>query len=271
MILAAALVVAAILAFGGEKASSAINYASSLTSGNKIAIPENPNWQNELSGAIIDTETQPNLNEGGTEETITNTVSRSLISNYLALKQSGVLDEESAQKLVDQTSDYVTSSGTTSVSAPRLNIIPDNGKQTVSDYGERLGMIFKTNRPSEEGNEIAILEQSLASSDGEKLKEIQRPIDFYEKVAEELIKMPVPQTFVKAHTDTVAGIKTVAAGLRESKEILNDPVRGLVGLQTYRQGGELALRAIQASVLFIKQSGIDYKQGSGGYYLLYGL
>ena len=40
------------------------------------------------------------------DETVTDTVSRSLMANYLALKQADQLDKESAQKLIDQAINY---------------------------------------------------------------------------------------------------------------------------------------------------------------------
>ena len=71
------------------------------------------------------------------------------MSNYLALKQSGTLDATSAQKLVDQTASLVGQLGSSVVLDTKLNVIPDNGLQSITDYGENLGNIFKNNKPTE--------------------------------------------------------------------------------------------------------------------------
>lgn len=270
-ILTAALVAAVIITFGRDKASSVINYTSNLVAGEKVSVPENPNWQNELGGATANVE--PVQEDGtSTKETTTDTISRTLISNYLAMKQSGTLNQESAQKLIDQTVNYISQTGSPNIETPKLNVIPDNGKQSIIDYGENLGMILKTNKSDKKfGSEVAILQESLSRKDHQKIEELQEFIDTYEKVANEIVKMPVPKTFVKAHTDIVIGIKAVILGLKEMKTVLDDPFKGLQGLQTYQSGGTLFMEAMKATLEFIKQSGVVYKQGSGGYYLFYGI
>jgi len=271
-IITIALVASIIITFGKDKSSTAINFASDLVAGEKISIPENPNWQNELGGVTTNTTLNQTEENTSSPETTTDTISKSLMSNYLALKQSGTLDATSAQKLVDQTMDYIgKTSGSLNIETPKLNIIPDNGKQSVFDYGENLGMILKTNKPKGSENEITILQEGMTKKDPEKMKELQTAIEVYEKVVNEMIKMPVPKTFVKAHTDVVIGMEAIILGLKEMKTVLDDPIKGLQGLQTYKEGGTLFMQAIKASLDFIKQNGIVYKQGSGGYYLFYGI
>jgi len=74
-VLTAALVAAIIIAFSRDKASSAINYTSDLVAGEKVSIPENPNWQNELSGVSQNTAPVQISENTPTESTLTDTVS----------------------------------------------------------------------------------------------------------------------------------------------------------------------------------------------------
>jgi len=268
-ILTAALVASIIIAFGRDKSGTVINLASNLGVGEKVSIPENPNWQDELSGVSAGTEIIQTEDETASKTT-TDTVSESLVSNYLALKQSGTLTSESAQKLIDQTVNY-TSQTATSIKTPQLNVIADNGKQTIISYGENLGNILKNNKSAQGKNEITILEEALNKKDPQKMEELQEAIDNYQKVADQMAKMPVPEIFVKAHTDIVIGMETIILGLKEIKNVLNDPIMGIQGLKDYQQGGSLFGEAIGATLNFIKQNNIIYKQGSGGYYLLYGI
>src|SRR3989344_9261703 len=93
-VLTGALVAATIIAFGKDKAGAAINYASNLVAGEKVSVPENPNWQNELSDvAPLSDQTQSSdtASQNSGEENTTDTVSTALVSNYLALKQNGTL------------------------------------------------------------------------------------------------------------------------------------------------------------------------------------
>ncbi|OHB14892.1 MAG: hypothetical protein A2431_02905 [Candidatus Zambryskibacteria bacterium RIFOXYC1_FULL_39_10] len=271
-IITAALVVAIIIAFGKDKSSTAINFASDLIAGEKLTIPENQNWQDELTNVVPSTNqvaTKEDLSENG----VTDTVATTLISNYIALKQNGSLTGESAQKLIDQTIEYVekNSSQTALISESGLNIVSDNGKTSISQYGENLGMIFKTNKPKVVRNEMEIITQIVESKDSNKMSDLNTIIAVYEKILAELIKMPVPKTFVKAHLDMTNGVKGMIMALTEIKTVLSDPVKSLSAMELYQEGSTIFIQAKQATNIFIIQNNIVYKQGTGGYYLLYGI
>ncbi|MFH0804539.1 MAG: hypothetical protein V1896_02975 [Candidatus Zambryskibacteria bacterium] len=264
-----ALVVAIIITFGRDKSSTAINYASNLVVGEKLSLPENPNWQNELVVAqntdLVDAEQATTV-----AETVTDVMSQSFMANYLALKQSNKLDGTSAQKLIDQTINYVGQSGDQPIKITQLNIIADYGKQSIADYGEILGNIFRNNKTKEAKNELDIIKQAVETRDAEKINELDSIIAVYEKTTDELVKMPVPKTFTKAHLDIVNGANSMILALKEAKTVFSDPIKGLTALQSYQNGATVLIGAIQAVNAFIKQNNIIYKPGSGGYYLLYG-
>ena len=269
-ILTVALVVAVIITFGREKSSGVINSVNNLVAGEKISIPENPNWQNELGG--VTTNTEPIQEEDtSTTETATDVVSKTLMSNYLALKQSGTLDATSAQKLVDQTASLVGQLGSSVVLDTKLNIIPDNGLQSITNYGENLGNILKNNKPTEIKNEIEIISTAVSSRDPSKINELDPIIVIYEKIASDFEKMPVPKTFVRAHLDMTNGVKGITVALKEMKSVFSDPIKSLAAMQLYQEGIIVFTQPLQASRAFIYQNKIIYKQGSGGYYLLYGI
>lgn len=271
MILTAGLVGAIIIAFGRDKSSQAINFASDLVAGEKVSIPENPNWQVELGKMGIDT--NPNQASGAQSapETVTDTVAQSLMANYLSLKQNGTLDQTSAQKLIDQTINYVDSAGGKVTLISELSVVPDNGKQSMINYGENLGNVLKNNKPGTVKNEMEIAASAITSKDSSKMNELDSVIAVYQKVVNETTKMPVPKTFVKAHLDFVNGMNGIATALKEMKDVLNDPFTGLRAMQLYQDSSTMLVESENAIKVFINQNKIIYKQGSGGYYLLYGI
>lgn len=271
-ILTASLVASIILAFGKEKGSAPINFASNLIAGEKVALPENPNWQNEL-GKISLLNADLNEQNGATSsvESTTDTISRTLVSNYLALKQSGNLDQESAQKLIDQTIGYVESSSPQIGKVTKLNVVADNGKISIAEYGDNLGTILRNSKPQTLKNEVDIITRAVESNDPSKLDELDSIIDVYKDLTVKLMRMQVPQTFVKAHLDIVNGMREMAIGLMETKKVASDPFVGLSAINIYKGGFVSFSQALKATSTFINESGAVYKQGSGGYYLLYGI
>ena len=269
----AALVASIIIAFGRDKTSSAVNFASNLVARDKISIPENPSWQNELGVVGENSEQTPTEGSTTTKETTTDVISRTLIANYLALKQSGKLDNASAQKLINQTVNYIdqTSAKTVVTTQSDLNVVADNGKKSITDYGENLGNTVKNKKISDVGNELNILVQMINSGDQSRIKELDNIIANYEKIIAALVKMPVPKTFIKVHLDIVNGINGLMLALKEAKNISDDPLKGLSILQMYQKSAVTLSIAVNATIVFIKQNNVVYEQGSGGHYLLYGI
>lgn len=270
-VLTAALVAAIIIAFGKDKSSSAINFTNNLVAGEKISVPENPNWQNEFDKVNPNATSLQIPEASSTAETATDVISRTLVANYLALKQSGTLNQDSAQKLLDQTVNLVDQLGNKVVLDTKLNIISDNGKQTIADYGENLGTVLKNNRPTEIKNEITIINASIGQKDASKINELDSIIAVYEKIGSDLQKMPVPKIFVKAHLDMTNGLISAAIGLREIKNVFSDPIKSLSAIKLYQDGMLMFVQAKRATNVFLIKNSVVYKQGSGGYYLLYGL
>lgn len=271
LIITIALVGSIIITFGRDKSSQAINYASNLVAGEKVSIPENPNWQNELGSVAPPVQASSTSETETAVETTTDIVSKTLISNYLALKQNGNLDNTSIQKIVDQGTSLADQLANKIVLDTKLNIIPDNGKQSITDYGENLGIILKNSKPKEVGDELEILSTAISSKDYTKINELDSVILVYETVASQLEKMPVPKTFVKAHLDLTNSIKKVALALKETRLVFSDPMQSLLALQLYQEGKNTFRQAHEAIKAFIISNKIIYKQGSGGYYLLYGI
>lgn len=269
LVLSTALVASVIILTDKNGGNRKTNYASTLLAGDKISI-SNPSWEDDLSKFIENSE--PITVESGDikPSSVTDTISISLLSKYLDLKQKGELNQNSVQVLINKAQDFVGQITIKKVGEADLIIIPDSLK-SFTEYGEALGMTLKRNNEGETKNEVSILQEITKENNKDKLRELQFSIDKYNLVAEEIKNIPVPKTFIKSHSDIINGLKGVATGLEETKKMFGDPIVGLVGLQTYSDNGGLFVQAVRASAEFIKKSGISYKQGTGGYYLIYGI
>ena len=268
-IVVVAFVVGIMFAFSKEKTESAVELAGNIVAGEKIRVPENPNWQSDLQ--IVGEQNTQAKQTGAAAETKTDIVSRSLVSNYLALKQGGTLNGESAQNLIDQTIEYIDSESATTIKASDLNIVPDDGIRSIEQYGENLGTILKENRPDKVVNEIGVIAEALKTGDQNQLNELDNIISVYKNLNEKIFKMPVPKLFSKSHLDMVNGMSLIILSLEQTKNAFDDPVTSLSTLEKYQEGVFVFRQALQATNIFINQSGIVYKQGTGGYYLIHGI
>jgi hypothetical protein len=134
-----------------------------------------------------------------------------------------------------------------------------------------LGNILKNNRPKELKNELQIINEAVSARDSTKINELDGIIMVYEKLSNDMQKMPVPKTFIKAHLDMLNGVIEMASALKEMKQVFADPIKSLTAIKTYQDGTIRFKSAKIATNKFILQNQIVYKQGSGGYYLLYNI
>ncbi len=270
LVLAIGLVGAIIFAWSDRVTSSTTAKIGDLTAGTKIKIPENPSWQNEIQGTVENVEAiEPDSADGA--GTLTDNFSVSLMSNYLALKQNGNLNEQTAQNLIDSGLQYFESTYRVAVDNPEFKIIEDNGKKSVEEYGESLGSVFKAYMPVKPKNELQILTEIANTQNREKLKEIDEVLVVYNNIKVGLAQMFVPTTFSRSHNDMIKGLSGMTAGLKEMQGILDDPVKSLISIKTYQENATMFQQAFNATRAFIYKQNIFYKQGTGGYYLLYGL
>ena len=271
MIIVIAFVAAIIIAFGREKSSTAINFASNLVAGEKVSIPENKNWQAELG--TIATDIEPVDTEASTpeKETVTDVVSRTFISNYLSMKQGDNLDASSAQSLIDKTDQFLSQSGLKPLTASDFMIKADGDKSVIEAYGNALGNALRDNKTSKIKNELEIFKAAVEANDPKKIEELDEIAAVYERIATNLLKVPIPKKFTKAHVDITNGIRGVSLALKDLKSLFTDPVLGLAGMNKYKDSATQYFQARQATAQYILLNGIKYKQGSGGYYLIYGI
>lgn len=271
LILMSALVFSIIIIFGEEKSTKTIESLGNIVSGEKITIPERSDWQSELESLSVSNQSLVQvIGEKTADNNLTDSVSINLISNYLALKQSGGLDNISTQELVDKTFNYISSSVKPSIET-RLNITPDNGIRTIEEYGNTLGNILKKNRPINPINEVELIKKIVENNQPKQLKDLDKVVLVYENIAKEMTLMRVPETFTKVHMDIVNSLKGIVVGIKDVQIIFDDPIKGLGGMKVYDENMSLLFTAFKALNLFISQNKIGYKQGTGGYYLLYGI
>lgn len=271
LIISVGLVAGIMFAFRERETRVVLNVASNLIAGNKINLPENKDWQLELekmpSAQIDQIELEPIE-----QKTLTDSVSENLMTNYLVLRQNGEYNQTNIQDLVDNTLNYIEKTGKPNNNENiQLNTFADRGKSSIIEYGERLGNLMKKHKPKDAKNEIRILENIATTKNEKQIDELRQISIRYTQIAEDLIAMPIPKSFARAHLDIIKSIKGLGAGTTEMTYVLNDPFRALSGMQTYQESGIIFAEAMKAIVGYITANKISYKQGSGGYYLLYGI
>lgn len=265
------LVLGIMFSFRKQETQKIVNISNNLVVGDKVNLPNNTDWQIELE-KIPNTDIEPIDKEEKNKKTLTDKISEDFMSSYLTLKQNGQYNDTNAQILVDKTLDYISKTESEqNIGDIKLNIFADRGKSSIIEYGERLGNIMKKNKPKDAKNEIKILESVATSKDEKQIEDLKQISSKYAQIAKDLVDMPIPQSFKKAHLDLIVSMKGFESATAEMAFVLNDPFRAITAIQKYQENTVIFSEVMKAIIKHIITNKISYKQGSGGYYLLYGI
>lgn len=272
LIVVTATVFSVVIVFGKEKSNKAINSFGSIVSGQKISIPERQNWKSELEEISDNSQILPTTNIlSTTSSSYTDKVSESLISNYLVLKQKGNINNTTAQNLVNRTQEMIENDIHKPFKRSQLSLVSNSDVQTITNYGENLGLIIKSNKKSSFLNELAILQEGIVMGNFKKLEELEKIAQFYESMSYALMKIQVPIIFAGNHLDMANGLKELNVGLKSIRKIEQDPLLSIDGMRRYQEGASLFIKGMSEVANHVRNNNITYKQGSGGYYLLNGI
>lgn len=275
LIVVCALVFSIVIISGKGKSTEKIESLGNIVSGEKITIPQRSGWQDELD--TIGDNTQATLlqetetEEDTSEKTYTDKVSETLLSNYLVLKQNGQISTPLAQDLVNQTQDFIESDTFKTFRRSQLTLLPDGDTKQMQEYGEVLGLFIKANKQNGFINELSVLQEAMVGGDMKKLSNLATVAKTYEKMSYNLMMMGVPVKFADAHLDMANSLKRVSVALADMANMEKDPILGLEGMKKYQDGAITFINAMRSTAEYLKSKNITYKQGSGGYYLFYGI
>ncbi len=267
LVLTVAIIFGSIILFGRETSSRTITKAGNLLAGERMEIPQNRNWQDDIN-TITQTE---EVSEELKTETTTDLISQNILGEYLALKENNFLPIDQKESIIKNNLDIFNQTITDYKSDFKINTIKDNGRKTIAEYGENLGLVFKKYKPKEKNNEIEIFKKAIDEKNKSDLNKLKEAVDIYKLLLLDLEKINVPQTFKESHTDLLIGLSMITSGLEDMILTLDDPIKGAQGLQKFQEGGALFIDVISETIKFINKNRIIYKQGDGGYYLLYGI
>lgn len=246
--------------------------------GEEVAAGRNPavKGPNDIIKAV---ETAKGNTASSTPWTATDKISRELFAKYMSLRQSGkeltpeieaqliqgVIEKHNFAKIPEYA--YEFESFKISKDSPEL----------LRRYGNTIGTIIKTNavkavdskgRPV---HEIFILERALTEGNEEELKQLEPIITAYENIVSALLKVEVPQSAAQIHLRLINNFSLSIEADKSFSELFNDPVSGMTGLVTYKQGSIGTTQAFKDLRTYFKDMQIRFGDSEAGYIITTGL
>lgn len=183
--------------------------------------------------------------------TDTDKVSRTLLSSYLATKNSGLpLTEETKQLIVDNALSSLKNSPQAKIYkiSDIKNIVGTDLEDFVF-YTLNFDEIFKNATVEGTGEEMIYFSNAIKDNDPEELKKIDPIVLGYEKMISLLLNLPTPKGLEILHINFINSLEKTKKAVNDMTFLFTDPVKAMSGLQKY----EGSLQEVSSNLNNIKK------------------
>lgn len=178
-----------------------------------------------------------NKSSGPTEpagpKNVTDEVSVGLFAEYMQLKQSGKLDQDTMTGLVNKAVAHVNTGPVILYSPTDIKTIPDSDTAGAKNYANSLVTIREKYQEKYRSNQIIIVGTTVNFDDPASVESINSTSKLYEDITKELVKLSVPKSLVASHVALLNNYTESFIGFKQLANLKNDPIVALVGIQKH--------------------------------------
>ena len=210
------------------------------------------------------------LNSQYAPDTETAIISKKLFAEYISLKQSGNLNEETINATANNlVAEEIKNRKTVQYYFLKdLKTFPSDNKILLKEYGNSLASIrakyekiFLQDPMSKDGGTKASL------VDPELIKGLVRISDNYKKMTKEMSGLSVPEKLADNHLKILNNYMANSDGLREISMLSTDPVVAMVGMQRQTEAEANEKPLLGAVFKYLSENNITYSKDEPGYRL----
>lgn len=137
-------------------------------------------------------------------------------------------------------------------------------KESLYLYGNQLITTLLIYPDAEAGAVAYAFGEALDYQDKVKLAPVRRAADAYRATAEALMQLPVPDTLAPLHVQIANRLAAMGRAAGEMATVLEDPLRGLGGLQVFQSSGEEVARLLTTIAKWFDNGGILFTKDDPG-------
>lgn len=198
-----------------------------------------------------------NLNiENSKSLTETDQLSREIFSTVATLNQTGIVDQETIDKLSESLANKIQEPSTNRkvFKLNDLKILETNTLQDVNNYNNSLNKIYA--KYPVEKSVLDILQKFIIAEndnfDNDILKELDSIVKQSNKIITEIIKIPVPNNLAFLHLDMLNKMQKVVENIDDIKLYDADPIVAMTAISQYEESTanlELSINKLNYAVI----------------------
>lgn len=203
---------------------------------------KNDEWKKLLTS--VTTKTTLGIKPGAdnssafTETSLTGQVARDTLSQYLLSVRNGkTIDPTEAAKIAESTlsvQKYTDQNGPVYV-AQNLHITAKTDIDTLKKYKEAMNASLKTRSLQIKNNPVTAVETAVAKESQVELTKLDSTIQAGKGFVKDFLEIEVPASAVSVHLALLNAVSNTLTDVELMKEILSDPIKGLVGIGQYNR------------------------------------
>ncbi len=191
---------------------------------------------------------------------------RNFFASFLSLYQSGKLDEETKSSLTEAfLKNFKSEVLPDKYSSSDLKITSGSSASILKNYGNQTTKIINNRKEGLDEDETEIIARALEEKNENEIKKLDRIAEIYKNTAADLINISVPSDISDEHLELINGIYNLSASLENTKELLNDPIKGMAGLNQYQENYLRVKRALLEISRYFTQKTIFFNKTEDGY------
>jgi len=162
-------------------------------------------------------------------------LSRQFFAAIVTLQQSGKLDDDSINSINEAIGKNINSSPLPDVYTREMLTIKNDSDINNKTYGEQVRSLISKYQDADIGKELNFIAQGISNNDPQALYAAVTVAESYQSFAENLIKIPVPQSIEKIHLDTANNYQKNAACIKDMAKLLTEPITSMNALIKYNK------------------------------------
>lgn len=241
-VIALSLLVSAGLVYAAERVTYPVTKATlAVDAGSQPSDADN--WQAALyqiqaqnastSLTAPNQQTVSQMLQAAQSNNITDSVGKTLFINLSNAKAQGLGNDIPTQdQIVTAAAAQIAASKPALHTRAELTIVSDS-TTSLKAYGNAVIEILGNHPAASEQATLLAVGTATDKADAAQLQKLSAIGTAYRAIAAELLALPVPQTLSPLHLSIVNDYAAIAASYPDMQAALTDPLRGIVGMQTY--------------------------------------
>jgi hypothetical protein len=272
-----ALIAVSILLSGGlvyaaERVTHPANTASLVADAGTPS--DSDNWQAALSQiqaqnastsfTAPDPQTVGQMLQAAQSDNITDSVGKTLLINLSNAKSQGLGNDIPTQdQIVAAAAAQVAASKPKTYTTQNLTVVGDTNA-SLKAYGNAVIQILIDHPNASEKATLLAVSTATDKNDASQLKKLPAINAEYKAILAELLTVPTPKTLSPLHVAVINSYSIIVASYPDMQASLSDPLRGIVGLQTYEAQLDILIRLYTNIAQNLNKDGILFTKDEPG-------